>query len=75
MSIERARCPIEECMKVVASSRKTEMLCDAAWVVAVLYGGCKTAMILHGLTTPLPKRHMRIDAFDEIPVHDVAPQA
>jgi hypothetical protein len=75
VSIERPRCPIGECMKVVASSRKTELLCDAALVVALLYGGCRTAMILHALTTPLPKRHMRIDAFDEIPIHDVPPQA
>jgi hypothetical protein len=64
--MEHPRCPIEESMKVVAPSRKTELLSDVVLVVAVLYGGCRTAMILHGLATPLPKGEIRMDLFDEI---------
>src|SRR6266496_679164 len=44
------------------------MCCDVALVLAVLFSGCKTAMILHALTTPLPKGEHRIDVVDEIDV-------
>ena len=53
-------------MKPFVTSRKIEVCCDVVLILALLLGGCATAMMWHVLSTPLPAGQHRIDLLDEI---------
>jgi hypothetical protein len=55
-------------MKPLVSPKTTEAICDTTLILAILFGGCRTGMILHEVTTPLPKGTIRIDLMYEISV-------
>ena len=52
-------------MKPLTISRRIEISCDVGLILAVLFTGLKSAMILHAMGTPLPKGQHAFDAYDE----------
>jgi hypothetical protein len=55
-------------VKPTQTSEFNKAVPDVVVILGILFSGCLTAMILHELTTPLPKGGLRIDLMYEIGV-------